>query len=38
LSKVKTDIHRGRLSLKRYLKAGFAGDERFSSTSGPAPS
>src|SRR6185295_7472580 len=27
LSKVKTDIHRGRLSLKRYLKAGFAGDE-----------
>ena len=36
LSKVKTDIHRGRLSLKRYLKASFAGDERFSSKSGPA--
>jgi RNA polymerase sigma-70 factor (ECF subfamily) len=35
LSKVKTDIHRGRLSLKRFLSAGFAGDERFSS--GPAP-
>ena len=29
LSKVKTDIHRGRLALKRYLLPGLAGDERF---------
>jgi RNA polymerase sigma-70 factor (ECF subfamily) len=29
LSKVKTDIHRGRLALKRYLRPGLAGDERF---------
>ena len=29
LSKVKTDIHRGRLALKRYLQPGLAGDERF---------
>ena len=29
LSKLKTDIHRGRLALKRYLKPGLAGDDRF---------
>ena len=29
LSKVKTDIHRGRLALKRYLRPGLIGDERF---------
>jgi len=29
LSKVKTDIHRARLALKRYLKPGLAGDDRF---------
>jgi RNA polymerase sigma-70 factor (ECF subfamily) len=38
LSKVKTDIHRGRLSLKRYLKPSMSDDERFqerSSTQNP---
>jgi RNA polymerase sigma-70 factor (ECF subfamily) len=29
LSKVKTDIHRGRLALKRYLQPKLAGDESF---------
>jgi RNA polymerase sigma-70 factor (ECF subfamily) len=29
LSKVKTDIHRGRLALKRHLRPGLAGDERY---------
>lgn len=29
LSKVKTDIHRGRLALKRYLKPGLKGEERW---------
>ena len=29
LSKVKTDIHRGRLTLKRYLQHRLAGDDRF---------
>ena len=38
LSKVKTDIHRGRLALKRYLKPGLAGDERFAeNTPQPTP-
>jgi RNA polymerase sigma-70 factor (ECF subfamily) len=37
LSKVKTDIHRGRLALKRYLQPGLAGDARFDSTSAGAP-
>lgn len=29
LSKVKTDIHRGRLALKRFLKPGLKGEERW---------
>jgi RNA polymerase sigma-70 factor, ECF subfamily len=29
LSKVKTDIHRGRLALKRFLKSGLSGEERW---------
>jgi RNA polymerase sigma-70 factor, ECF subfamily len=29
LSKVKTDIHRGRLALKRHLKPGLKGEERW---------
>jgi RNA polymerase sigma-70 factor, ECF subfamily len=29
LSKVKTDIHRGRLALKRFLKTGLSGEERW---------
>ena len=29
LSKVKTDIHRGRLALKRYLRPSLIGDDRF---------
>lgn len=29
LSKVKTDIHRARHSLKKYLRPGLGGDERF---------
>jgi RNA polymerase sigma-70 factor, ECF subfamily len=28
LSKIKTDIHRGRLALKRYLRPGLLGDDR----------
>jgi hypothetical protein len=41
LSKVKTDIHRGRLALKRYLKPGLRGEERWEENPGigqsPAP-
>jgi RNA polymerase sigma-70 factor (ECF subfamily) len=40
LSKVKTDIHRGRLALQRYLRPSLAGDDRFggsSAGSGQAP-
>lgn len=33
LSKVKTDIHRGRLALRKHLKSPMAGDETFGSTS-----
>jgi RNA polymerase sigma-70 factor (ECF subfamily) len=33
LSKVKTDIHRGRLALKRYLEPRLAADERFGDAS-----
>ena len=33
LSKVKPDIHRPRLALKRHLRSGLAGDERFSDNS-----
>ena len=41
LSKVKTDIHRGRLALKRYLRPGLRGEERWDdqqrTTSNPDP-
>ena len=38
LSKVKTDIHRGRLALKRYLQPKLTGDEPFDERSRcPAP-
>ncbi len=38
LSKVKTDIHRGRLALKRYLKPGLSGEERWQENpTGPRP-
>jgi len=33
LSKVKTDIHRGRLALKRYLEHRLAADDRFGESS-----
>jgi RNA polymerase sigma-70 factor, ECF subfamily len=35
LSKVKTDIHRGRLSLRRFLEPSMTGDERLMQTSRP---
>lgn len=35
LSKIKTDIHRGRLALKRHLKPALGGDERFFPISTP---
>jgi RNA polymerase sigma-70 factor (ECF subfamily) len=33
LSKVKTDIHRGRHALKRYLQPRLAADDRFGESS-----
>ena len=38
LSKVKTDIHRARLSLKRHLRSGLAGNERFGDGTSPPAS
>lgn len=35
LSKVKTDIHRGRLALKRFLDPSLTGDQRLVATSSP---
>lgn len=37
LSKVKTDIHRGRLALKRHLKPGLRDDERWTTEPEPKP-
>jgi len=37
LSKVKTDIHRARLALKRYIRPEMFGDEFVRETSAPAP-
>jgi len=36
LSKVKTDIHRGRTALKRFLQPAMVDDERFASPAGSA--
>jgi RNA polymerase sigma-70 factor, ECF subfamily len=36
LSKVKTDIHRGRLALRKYLQPTLAGDERLTGESAPS--
>jgi len=37
LSKVKTDIHRGRSALKRFLRPQMDGDERFAGSASDAP-